>query len=129
MENKKQLVVVDLFGNTNAEQAERLLNDVLERGYYIFAAHPGEGGGSRVFFNARRNLPLFGKSGPKGNSDGKDDAAFAYIAQNCSHTCAALVEELEAMGIVRKTTWTYNARAKAKRAASNGDGNRPQPDV
>ena len=52
---------------------------------------------------------------PRGNRDGMDDAARAYIKANCDMTVAALVKLLSDNGIKRGKTWVAEARLETTR--------------
>ena len=107
MSESKQILVVDVPAASTAEEAERLLNAVCERGYYVLAILPGERGGAHAYFNRRRPIPI---APPRGNRDGKADAAIDIIKANPDKSLSQTVELLKAAGIKRGINWVSTKR-------------------
>jgi hypothetical protein len=98
--NALKIRVIDVPANVTAEQAERILNEPYEAGYYLDKTFLGmDGAGIRAVYRQRRE-----KAAPD------DEAAKAIIQANPNQTVRAIQRALADAGIVRSTGWIADAR-------------------
>jgi hypothetical protein len=102
---RKRIVVVDVPKTCTAEKAEEMLNAACEQGYYVFAIHPGEGGGSRAFFNLRTRLEPGEVPKPRRDVDGREADAIAIIKANPARSITQLLGLFKQAGIKRGHNW------------------------
>jgi hypothetical protein len=104
MTERKQIVVVDVPAGITASEAEQLLNDACQPGYYLRAVTPLANGDSRAFF-ALRIQPEQKEHRPLSNIDGKEDEALAIIRAHSDDSIFSIVQRLQAVGIKRGKNW------------------------
>jgi hypothetical protein len=102
---QKKILVVDIPASASAEEAERLLTEPLEQGYYLKNVFPWPGLGARAVY------PLLAKRETTDKPvDGHEEDALQIIRNNPTLSIRALVLKLRIAGIERSKTWVGDKR-------------------
>jgi hypothetical protein len=105
---ERMVRVIDIPKGMPAEDAERLLHEPYEDGFYLMHVYPLEGAATHRAYFKHRVI----KDEPVRDRDGQEQRALAVIADYRNESSRKLVTRLRALGIKRSQSWVYRKRAE-----------------
>ena len=112
----KRFLIIDMPAGISPEDAERLLNEPYEQGYYLRSIVPWPGVGARAVYQLLAKLMTDDEAtepaGPKADADGREEEAIQVIRAHPDFSLRDIVVKLEEAGIKRSRSWVGEKRLK-----------------